>query len=52
MTQVASLTAPPTGPAVERTMRKRWREGARHEIKNLLYQEWAEIGELPIVKHR
>jgi len=46
-----SLTAPPMGPAVERTMRKRWREGARHELKNLLYQEWADIGELPIVKH-
>jgi hypothetical protein len=46
------LTAPPTGPAVERTMRKRWRQGARHELKNLLYQEWAELGELPIVKHR
>jgi len=45
------LTAPPMGPAVERTMRKRWREGARHELKNLLYQEWADIGELPIVKH-
>jgi hypothetical protein len=45
------LTAPPMGPAVERTMRKRWREGARHELKNLLYQEWAGIGELPIVKH-
>jgi len=50
-TGMASLTAPPTGPAVERTMRKRWREGARHEIKNLLYQEWAELGELPIVRH-
>ena len=51
VSEVTSLTAPPTGPAVERTMRKRWREGARHELKNLLYQEWAEIGELPIVKH-
>ena len=46
------LTPPPTGPAVERTMRKRWRQGARHELKNLLYQEWAELGELPVVKHR
>ena len=45
------LTPPPRGPAVERTMRKRWREGARHELKNLLYQEWSEIGELPVVKH-
>ena len=51
VSEVTSLTAPPSGPAVERTMRKRWREGARHELKNLLYQEWAEIGELPIVKH-
>tara|TARA_B100000459_G_scaffold140881_1_gene100252 strand:- start:744 stop:1664 length:921 start_codon:yes stop_codon:yes gene_type:complete len=46
------LSAPPSGPAVERTMRKRWREGARHELKNLLYQEWAELGELPVVRHR
>ena len=45
------FTAPPKGPAVERTMRKRWREGARHEMKSLLYHEWAEIGELPIVRH-
>jgi len=49
--EITPLTAPPLGPTVERTMRKRWREGARHELKNLLYQEWADIGELPIVKH-
>ncbi len=50
--ETGGLTAPPTGQAVERTMRKRWRQGARHELKNLLYQEWAELGELPVVKHR
>ena len=49
--EIRCFTEPPTGPAVERTMRKRWREGARHEMKSLLYHEWAELGELPIVRH-
>jgi tRNA pseudouridine38-40 synthase len=50
--EIHCFTAPPSGPAVERTMRKRWRDGARHEMKSLLYHEWAELGELPIVKHK
>jgi tRNA pseudouridine38-40 synthase len=50
--KVECFSAPPQGPAVERTMRKRWREAARHEIKSLLHNEWARLGELPIVKHR
>ncbi|MBT61323.1 MAG: hypothetical protein CMA63_07225 [Euryarchaeota archaeon] len=49
---IEHLSSPPTGPAVERTMRKRWREAARMEMKSLLYSEWAAIGELPIVQHR
>jgi tRNA pseudouridine38-40 synthase len=49
--QIRCFTEPPTGPAVERTMRKRWRDGARHEMKSLLYHEWAVLGELPIVRH-
>ena len=49
---IECFSAPPQGPAVERTMRKRWREAARHEIKSLLHNEWARLGELPIVKHR
>jgi tRNA pseudouridine38-40 synthase len=49
---IQGFSAPPIGPAVERTMRKRWREAARYEIKSLLHNEWARLGELPIVKHR
>jgi len=33
-------------------MRKRWRLAAEHEMKSLLYNEWAAIGELPITHHR
>ena len=50
--EIECFSAPPQGPAVERTMRKRWREGASHEIKSLLYNEWAELGELPQVRHQ
>jgi tRNA pseudouridine38-40 synthase len=49
---IQGFSASPIGPAVERTMRKRWREAARYEIKSLLHNEWARLGELPIVKHR
>lgn len=49
---IQCFSAPPVGPAVERTMRKRWREAAKHEMKSLLHKEWARLGELPIVKHR
>lgn len=50
--EIQCFSAPPKGPGVERTMRKRWREAARHEIKSLLHTEWARLGELPIVRHR
>ncbi|MFL2949479.1 MAG: tRNA pseudouridine synthase A [Candidatus Poseidoniaceae archaeon] len=49
---VFCFSAPPTGAAVERTMRKRWRQAARYEQKSLLQNEWARLGELPIVRHR
>ena len=49
---IQCFSAPPTGPGVERTMRKRWREAARYEMKSLLHNEWARLGEFPIVKHR
>ena len=49
---IQCFSAPPVGPTVERTMRKRWREAARHEMKSLLHNEWARLCELPIVKHR
>tara|TARA_B100001758_G_scaffold179698_1_gene156430 strand:- start:1317 stop:2231 length:915 start_codon:yes stop_codon:yes gene_type:complete len=49
---IQCFSAPPTGVGVERTMRKRWREAARYEMKSLLHNEWARLGELPIVKHR
>ena len=52
LTEIRGFSAPPQGPGVERTMRKRWREGARHEMKSLLYNQWAELGKLPRVHHR
>lgn len=50
--EIQCFSKPPEGPAVERTMRKRWREAARHEQKSILHNEWARLGELPIVRHR
>ena len=32
-------------------MRKRWRQGARMEMKTLLHLEWMELGELPVAFH-
>jgi tRNA pseudouridine38-40 synthase len=45
------FTSVPEGRVAERTMRKRWRLAAEHEMKSLLYNEWAAIGELPITHH-
>jgi tRNA pseudouridine38-40 synthase len=45
------FTPVPEGRVAERTMRKRWRLAAEHEMKSLLYNEWAAIGELPITHH-
>ena len=35
----------------ERTMRKRWRQGARLEMKRMLYLEWMHLGQLPVAYH-
>tara|TARA_Y100000766_G_scaffold284714_1_gene304291 strand:- start:470 stop:1390 length:921 start_codon:yes stop_codon:yes gene_type:complete len=46
--------SPPPIPSreAERTMRKRWRQGARMEMKTLLQLEWMQLGELPIAYHK
>ena len=45
--------SPPPIPSreAERTMRKRWRDGARLEMKTLLHLEWMHLGQLPIAYH-
>ncbi len=43
--------APIPSREAERTMRKRWRQAARMEMKSLLYLEWMQIGQLPIAFH-
>ena len=45
--------SPPPVPSreAERTMRKRWRQGARMEMKTLLHLEWMHLGQLPIAFH-
>ena len=47
-----AFSAPPTGRTAERTRIGRWRQAAQHELKSMLYNEWAEIGTLPVVYHR
>jgi tRNA pseudouridine38-40 synthase len=46
------FTAPPTGRTAERTRKGRWQLAAQHELKAMLYNEWASIGTLPITRHR
>ena len=46
------FSAPPTGRTAERTRNGRWRQAAQHELKSMLYNEWAEIGTLPVAYHR
>ena len=45
--------SPPPVPSreAERTMRKRWRQSARMELKTLLYTEWMQLGQLPVAYH-
>lgn len=43
--------APIPSREAERTMRKRWRQAARMEVKSLLYLEWTQLGQLPIAFH-
>ena len=47
-----AFSSPPTGRTAERTRTGRWRKAAQHELKSMLYNEWAEIGTLPVVYHR
>ena len=49
---LAAFTPPPTGRTAERTRKGRWQQAAQHEIKAMLYNEWAAIGTLPVVYHR
>ena len=44
-----TFTPPPLGRAAERTKTGRWQRAAQHEMKGLLYNEWACLGELPLV---
>ena len=48
----AVFSPPPTGRTAERTRRSRWQRAAQHEVKTMLYNEWADIGMLPITYHR
>ena len=43
--------APIPSREAERTMRKRWRQAARMEMKTLLYLEWMQLGLLPVAYH-
>jgi len=45
------FTQIPNDSAIERTMRNRWENGARLEMKSMLYHEWSYLGRLPIVRH-
>ena len=44
--------APVPSRETERTMRKRWRQGARLEMKRMLYLEWMQLGQLPVAYHK
>ena len=44
--------APAPSRKAERTMRKRWRQGARLEMKRMLYLEWMQLGQLPVAYHK
>lgn len=50
-TQVISFVPPPTGRTAERTRKGRWQQAAQHELKTMLYNEWADIGVLPVSYH-
>jgi tRNA pseudouridine38-40 synthase len=50
-THLTSLSPPPTGRSAERTRRSRWQKAAQHEVKTMLYNEWATIGTLPLSYH-
>ncbi|MDA0842375.1 MAG: hypothetical protein O3B67_00230 [archaeon] len=41
----------PSGKSVERTRKKRWQQGRQHQIKMMLYDEWATLGKFEYVAH-
>lgn len=45
------FSPPPQGRSAERTKMGRWQEAAQHEMKTMLYNEWAEIGTLDDAYH-
>lgn len=51
-THTTQFSAPPTGKTAERTRKGRWQQAAQYEMKSMLYNEWANIGTLPISRHR
>lgn len=46
------LSPPPVGRTAERTRKGRWQKAALHELKTMLYNEWATLGTLPVSHHR
>ena len=44
--------APVPSREAERTMRKRWRQAARMEMKRMLFLEWMHLGQLPVAFHK
>jgi len=52
MSEFHHFSSPPRPSRIaERTMRKRWRQAAKTEMKTLLHLEWMEIGRLPLAFH-
>ncbi|MGB0611648.1 MAG: hypothetical protein ACPGMW_03390 [Poseidonia sp.] len=45
------FSPPPQGRSAERTKMGRWQQAAQHEMKTMLYNEWAEIGTLDDAYH-
>ena len=43
---------PPSGPNSERTKKSRWQNARQHDLKSMLYDEWATIGEFEYHPHR
>lgn len=50
-THATVFSPPPQGRSAERTKMGRWQQAAQHEMKTMLYNEWAEIGTLEDAYH-
>ena len=50
-THATVFSPPPQGRSAERTKMGRWQQAAQHEVKTMLYNEWAEIGTLEDAYH-